>query len=60
MGRGDKKSKKGKIWRGTFGNSRKKKTIKARLKRGAQRGTSSKTSAEGAAAKKAPRKKAEA
>lgn len=33
MGQGDKKSKKGKIWRGSYGNSRNKKTIKARLKR---------------------------
>jgi ribosomal small subunit protein bTHX len=34
MGRGDKKSKKGKIWKGTYGVSRNKKSIKARLKRG--------------------------
>ncbi|MFM8912533.1 MAG: 30S ribosomal protein THX [Flammeovirgaceae bacterium] len=37
MGRGDKKSKKGKISMGTYGNSRKKKTIKARLKRSASK-----------------------
>ena len=34
MGRGDKKSKKGKVWKGTYGVSRNKKSIKARLKRG--------------------------
>ena len=33
MGRGDKKSKKGKIWNGSYGVSRSKKAIKARLKR---------------------------
>lgn len=33
MGRGDKKSKKGKIWNGSFGVSRSRKAIKARLKR---------------------------
>ena len=33
MGRGDKKSKKGKIWRGSYGKSRNKKTIKLRLRR---------------------------
>ena len=35
MGRGDKKTKKGKIWRDSYGNSRRKKLIKARLKRSA-------------------------
>ena len=33
MGRGDKKSKKGKIWNGSYGVSRSRKSIKARLKR---------------------------
>ena len=33
MGRGDKKSKKGKVWNGSYGVSRNKKAIKARLKR---------------------------
>jgi ribosomal small subunit protein bTHX len=33
MGRGDKKSKKGKVSKGSFGVSRNRKTIKARLKR---------------------------
>ncbi len=31
MGKGDKKSKKGKIWRDSYGNSRRKKLIKAKL-----------------------------
>jgi ribosomal small subunit protein bTHX len=35
MGRGDKKSKKGKIWKGSYGVSRNKKGIKAQLKRAA-------------------------
>ena len=33
MGRGDKKTKKGKIWKGSYGNSRKRKAIKDRMKR---------------------------
>lgn len=33
MGRGDKKSKKGKIFKGSFGVSRSKNAIKSRLKR---------------------------
>ena len=33
MGRGDKKSKKGKIFQGSFGVSRSRKAIKARMKR---------------------------
>lgn len=37
MGRGDKKSKKGKRTIGSFGNSRNRKKIKARLKRTASR-----------------------
>lgn len=34
MGKGDKKTKKGKIWKGSYGVSRNKKAIKARLTRG--------------------------
>ena len=58
MGRGDRKSKKGKVWNGSYGVSRNKKAIKARLKR-----VSSKKPAGAAAveekpkAKRAPRKK---
>jgi ribosomal small subunit protein bTHX len=33
MGKGDKKTKKGKIWKDSYGNSRRKKAIKAKLKR---------------------------
>ena len=52
MGRGDKKSKKGKRTKGSFGNSRNKKKIKARLKRTASR----KTAVLGDAAKPKARK----
>jgi ribosomal small subunit protein bTHX len=37
MGKGDKKSKKGKVWRGSYGVSRNKKLIKAQLKRAASK-----------------------
>jgi 30S ribosomal protein S31 len=37
MGKGDKKTKKGKIWRDSYGNSRRKKAIKAKLKRTASK-----------------------
>lgn len=37
MGRGDKKSKKGKITIGSYGNSRKRNAIKAKLKRNASK-----------------------
>lgn len=33
MGKGDKKSRKGKIWKGSYGVSRNRKKIKAHLKR---------------------------
>lgn len=33
MGKGDKKSRKGKIWRGSYGKKRNKNVIKTRLKR---------------------------
>lgn len=33
MGRGDKKSKKGKIWKGSYGKSRSRNAIRTRLKR---------------------------
>lgn len=39
MGKGDKKTKKGKIWRDSYGNSRRKKLIKAKLKRTASKKT---------------------
>jgi len=52
MGRGDKKSKKGKRTKGSFGVSRNKKKIKARLKRTA----SKKSAAVGDASKPKARK----
>ena len=57
MGRGDKKSRKGKRTKGSFGVTRNRKKIKARLKRA----TSKKTTAPVAEAKqkKPTRKKAE-
>jgi len=39
MGKGDRKSKKGKIWRDSYGNSRRKKSLKAKLKRTASKKT---------------------
>jgi 30S ribosomal protein S31 len=61
MGKGDKKSKKGKIAKGSYGNSRKKSAIKARLKKKAS--TPKKhleSSVTGTKAKKTARKKTEA
>lgn len=58
MGRGDKKSKKGKRTIGSFGNSRLKKKIKARLKRVASKKVVAPASAEAKPkAKKAAKKK---
>jgi ribosomal small subunit protein bTHX len=37
MGKGDKKSRRGKIWKDSYGNSRNKKAIKAKLRRSATR-----------------------
>ncbi|MGC3946639.1 MAG: 30S ribosomal protein THX [Chryseolinea sp.] len=62
MGKGDKKSKKGKIWRDSYGNSRRKRVIKAKLRRTASK-KATPAAAESAAAKPkraaAPKKKAE-
>ena len=33
MGKGDRKSRKGKLWLGSYGNSRKRSAIKSRLRR---------------------------
>jgi ribosomal small subunit protein bTHX len=61
MGKGDKKSKKGKIAKVSYGNSRKKNAIKARLKKKASTPKKpSESSTTGAKAKKTTRKKAEA
>jgi ribosomal small subunit protein bTHX len=63
MGKGDKKSKKGKIWRDSYGNSRRKKAIKAKLKRtSSKKAAPSSASSEAASKPKrtAPKKKADA
>jgi ribosomal small subunit protein bTHX len=57
MGRGDKKTKKGKIAIGSFGNSRKKNAIKARLKKSASRKTAETAGAETPAKPKRTAKK---
>lgn len=60
MGKGDKKSKKGKRWRGSFGVSRNKSKIRSRLKRVASKKTTS-TSADAASKpRRTVKKKAEA
>jgi 30S ribosomal protein S31 len=51
MGRGDKKSKRGKIWKDSYGNSRRKKAIKAKLKRSATRKAAPAAATEESAAK---------
>ena len=56
MGKGDKKSKKGKRWKGTFGNSRNKKQIKERIKRSASRKKSTAVEETKTKAKKAAKK----
>jgi ribosomal small subunit protein bTHX len=63
MGKGDKKSKKGKIWRDSYGNSRKKRALKAKLRRTASKKATSATTASETTAKPkktASRKKADA
>ncbi|MFZ2906491.1 MAG: 30S ribosomal protein THX [Cyclobacteriaceae bacterium] len=61
MGKGDKKSKKGKRWKGSFGVSRSKNSIKARLKRSASKKTATSVAAGVTPkAKRTPKKKAEA
>ncbi|MFN7373882.1 MAG: 30S ribosomal protein THX [Cyclobacteriaceae bacterium] len=59
MGRGDKKSKRGKRWRGSYGVSRNRNKIKTRLKRSATRKKSTEAAGETAKPKRASRKKAE-
>ena len=60
MGKGDKKSKKGKRWKGSFGVSRNKKAIKTRLKRVASKKGEGAAAAPAAKAKRTNKKKAEA
>jgi len=55
MGKGDKKSKKGKIWRDSYGNSRNRKALKAKLKRTASKKATSTAEAAGEAAAKPKR-----
>jgi ribosomal small subunit protein bTHX len=60
MGRGDKKTKKGKRTTGSFGVSRNKTKIKARLKRVASKKKAATSVSAAAKPKKTARKKAEA
>jgi ribosomal small subunit protein bTHX len=59
MGKGDKKSKKGKRYKGTYGVTRSKNAIKSRLKRVASKKTSA-TETPAKAKRTVSRKKAEA
>ena len=59
MGRGDKKTKKGKISKGSYGNSRNKNAIKAKLKRSASKKPASAV-ADATKQKRTNKKKAEA
>lgn len=60
MGRGDKKTKKGKISKGSYGKARNRKAIKAKLKRTASKSASATAAAPAAKPKKTARKKSEA
>jgi ribosomal small subunit protein bTHX len=60
MGRGDKKTKKGKRTIGSFGVSRNKTKIKTRLKRAASTKKAATAAATATKPKRAPRKKADA
>lgn len=60
MGRGDKKSKKGKRTKGSYGVSRNKSKIKARLKRAASKKKATAATSGAAKPKRTTRKKAEA
>lgn len=64
MGKGDKKTKKGKIWRDSYGNSRKRRALKAKLKRTASKKTAPAAAASSEAAapkpKRTTKKKADA
>jgi ribosomal small subunit protein bTHX len=60
MGKGDKKSKKGKRWRDSYGVSRNKRALKAKLKRTASKKPAGVASEAAAKPKRAVKKKAEA
>lgn len=57
MGRGDKKSKKGKRWKGSYGVSRSKNSIKSRLKRASSKKVATASSDAAPKAKRATKKK---
>ena len=60
MGKGDKKSKKGKIAKGSYGNNRKRNAIKSKLKRNASKKVAEPAGAEvPAKPKRTAKKKAE-
>lgn len=59
MGRGDKKTKKGKRTMGSFGVSRNKSAIRARLKRSTSKKSATVSASEGAKPKRTAKKKAE-
>ena len=59
MGKGDKRSRKGKVWKGSYGNSRKRKKSKAAFVPKVKKATTAPKAAE-ATEKKAPAKKAAA
>jgi ribosomal small subunit protein bTHX len=60
MGRGDKKTAKGKRWKGSFGVTRNKKAIKTRLKRNASKKSTAVSADTAPKAKKTAKKKADA
>ncbi len=60
MGRGDKKTAKGKRWKGSFGVTRNKKAIKTRLKRNASKKATTVAADAAPKAKKVAKKKADA
>jgi ribosomal small subunit protein bTHX len=61
MGKGDKKSKKGKRWKGSYGVSRNKKAIKNQIKRASSKKAATATTTEAPVkAKRAVKKKTEA
>lgn len=59
MGKGDKKSKRGKRWRNSYGVSRNRKAIKARLKRSAAKKVKVELEATATKPKRVVKKKAE-
>ncbi|MBT1703260.1 30S ribosomal protein THX [Chryseosolibacter indicus] len=60
MGKGDKKSTKGKRWRGSYGVTRNKKALKAKMKRAASKKPATATTEVAAKPRRTAKKKAEA